>query len=59
MPLGSGAPRDVLAEHRALMDAVLIRDVHTAQALIAEHLEMTASVLLASADGLGAREARA
>jgi len=33
--------RDVEAEHRALMDAVLARDTRRAQRLIAEHLEKT------------------
>jgi len=52
VPLAGGAPRDALSEHRHLMHAVLERDVQTAQALIAEHLQMTATLLLASADGL-------
>jgi DNA-binding GntR family transcriptional regulator len=40
--------RDVLSEHRAIVDAVLDRDVQTAQACIAEHLQATARLLLTS-----------
>lgn len=40
--------RDVQGEHEALLDALLRRDSADAQALIAQHLEKTASLLLAS-----------
>jgi GntR family carbon starvation induced transcriptional regulator len=40
--------RDVKGEHQALVDAVLDRDVTTAQALIAAHLGHTAQLLLNS-----------
>ncbi|MDR6522162.1 FCD domain-containing protein [Variovorax gossypii] len=44
-PLSKEA-RDVGAEHRALLEAVLNRDIQTAQALIAEHLQTTGRLLL-------------
>lgn len=40
--------RDVRAEHQALVDAVLNRDIQAAQTLIAEHLQMTGRLLLAA-----------
>lgn len=40
--------RDVLAEHQALADAVLHKDILRAQQLIAAHLDSTAQVLLNS-----------
>lgn len=40
--------RDVQAEHQALLDAVLGRDVERAQRLIATHLARTATLLLES-----------
>ena len=40
--------RNVKAEHQALVDAVLERDVQRAQTLIAEHLQTTGRVLLAA-----------
>jgi DNA-binding GntR family transcriptional regulator len=40
--------RDVKGEHQALVDAVLNKDIETAQALIAEHLDNTAQLLLNS-----------
>ncbi|VWX61158.1 conserved hypothetical protein [Burkholderiales bacterium 8X] len=40
--------RNVKAEHQGLVDAVLRRDVKTAQALMAEHLMITANTLLNS-----------
>jgi DNA-binding GntR family transcriptional regulator len=46
-PLGV-TERNVKGEHQALVDAVLDRDVQTAQALIAEHLDNTARMLLDS-----------
>jgi GntR family carbon starvation induced transcriptional regulator len=44
----SATQRDVQAEHKALIDAMLERDVERAQQLIARHLEKTASLLLDS-----------
>jgi GntR family carbon starvation induced transcriptional regulator len=40
--------RDVLSEHQAIVDAVLNRDIQAAQERIAEHLQATARLLLAS-----------
>ena len=52
-----GAKRDVLAEHRALVDAVLARDAVRACNLLAGHFESTTSIILAQ-EGVGAaREA--
>jgi DNA-binding GntR family transcriptional regulator len=36
------------AEHQALLDAVLNRDIQAAQALIAEHLQTTGRLLMAA-----------
>ncbi|MES2187789.1 MAG: FCD domain-containing protein [Pseudomonadota bacterium] len=44
-------PRDVGAEHQALVNAVLNRDVAAAQALVASHMQRTATILL-TAPGL-------
>ena len=41
--------RDIGAEHRALMDAVLARDGARAGALMGEHLDLTTRVLLGQA----------
>ena len=46
-PLG-GDGRDVKAEHQALVDAVLDRDVQKAQQIIADHLRKTAELLMNS-----------
>jgi DNA-binding GntR family transcriptional regulator len=46
-PLGKGS-RDVGAEHQALLDAVLNRDIQAAQALIAEHLQTTGRLLMSA-----------
>jgi DNA-binding GntR family transcriptional regulator len=51
--------RDVKAEHQAIVDAVLGRDIPTAQALIARHLDHTAQLLLDSPHLNQAREAQA
>ena len=40
--------RDVKAEHQAIVDAVLKRDIQAAQSLIAQHLDHTAQLLLSS-----------
>ena len=40
--------RDVKAEHQAIVDAVLKRDIQAAQALLAQHLDHTAQLLLSS-----------
>ena len=39
-------PRNDMAEHRKLADAVLARDVRTATELVREHIETTSSVIL-------------
>jgi len=46
--------RNVVAEHRAIMDAVLARDADRACALMAEHLSLTTRILLEAglADGM-------
>ncbi len=44
-PLGA-TERDVLGEHQGLVNAVLNRDIATAQALIAQHLRTTAERVL-------------
>lgn len=50
-PLGAEqGVRDVAAEHRALMDAALDHDAERAQALLAEHLNLTTSLLCAYAE---------
>ena len=43
-----GVRRDVLAEHRALIDACLARDVELATRLMAGHIERTAELVLGS-----------
>lgn len=47
---GDGETRDVAAEHKALVDAVLARDSATACRLLAEHFDTTTRLVLA-ADG--------
>jgi len=42
--------RDVMAEHKAIMDAVLARDAAQAERLIAKHLEETTRVVLRAAE---------
>lgn len=42
------AGRDVLGEHKAILDAVLLRDVGAAQKCMTSHLQATADLLLAS-----------
>lgn len=51
--------RDVKAEHQEIVDAVLGRDIPTAQALIARHLDHTAQLLLDSPHLNPPREAQA
>ena len=46
---GGLPPRDVAAEHRALMKAVLDRDVDRGVALITDHINLTATLLEAGA----------
>lgn len=46
-PLAKEA-RDVGAEHQALLDAVLNRDIQAAQTLMGEHLQTTGRVLMAA-----------
>lgn len=43
-----GVQRDVLAEHRAIVDACLARDVDGASSLMAAHIERTAELVLHS-----------
>ncbi len=47
--LGTGATRDVLGEHRALMGAALDRDVLRASQLLADHISLTTETLLSEA----------
>jgi DNA-binding GntR family transcriptional regulator len=49
VPLGQGPPRDVAAEHAAILAAVLARDVDQAIDCLRTHIERTTNVLLASA----------
>lgn len=42
-------PRDIASEHRALMQAVLDRDVDAGRVLITDHINLTATLLEASA----------
>ena len=42
--------RDIAGEHRAILDAVLARDVDTASAALAMHIRATTNVLLDQAD---------
>ncbi len=44
------APRDDVAEHRALRDAVLDRDAETAGALIRSHYDLTVQIILSKND---------
>ncbi|HEY2257998.1 MAG TPA: FCD domain-containing protein, partial [Variovorax sp.] len=44
----TASARDVQHEHKALLDALLARDPERAQALIAQHLQTTTDLLLAS-----------
>jgi DNA-binding GntR family transcriptional regulator len=46
-PLGKES-RDVGAEHQALLDAVLNRDIQAAQVLMAEHLQTTGRLLMSA-----------
>lgn len=46
LPLGHDYHRDVAGEHRAILEAVLARDVATACDLLCTHLRRTAEVLL-------------
>jgi DNA-binding GntR family transcriptional regulator len=43
-----GVQRDVLAEHQSIVDACLARDVELASALMAEHINRTAALVLSS-----------
>jgi DNA-binding GntR family transcriptional regulator len=43
-----GLQRDVLAEHRAMVDTCLARDAVTASALMAAHIQRTADLVLGS-----------
>lgn len=45
-----GARRDVHAEHRAIVDAVLARDADQACALLAQHFESTTHIILSEED---------
>lgn len=47
VPLGQ-EPRDVPAEHQAIFDAVLARDISAATAALQEHLGRTAAIIRAS-----------
>lgn len=49
VPLGH-AHRDIAGEHRAILEAVLARDVDAASAALATHIEATTKVLLDHAD---------
>jgi DNA-binding GntR family transcriptional regulator len=40
-----GAPRNVEAEHRPIMDAVLARDVELSVRLLNEHVSLTADIV--------------
>lgn len=51
VPVGHDEDRDVTGEHRQILDAALARDAERATTYLAGHLERTASVLLAAADG--------
>ena len=42
----SSEPRDVLAEHKAIMEAALARDTSLAKALLADHLGRTTAIVL-------------
>lgn len=55
----AASERDVKAEHQAIVDAVLNKDVPTAQALIAQHLGATAELLLGALRFAEAAEAQA
>lgn len=45
-PISGGAPRDIPAEHRAILDAVMARDADGAAEALADHIAHTTSVLL-------------
>ncbi|RKN04240.1 GntR family transcriptional regulator [Streptomyces radicis] len=45
-PLGSGAPRDLVGEHRALAGAALARDAEGGAELLRDHIARTTEVLL-------------
>ncbi|MEU6646698.1 FCD domain-containing protein [Saccharomonospora sp. NPDC046836] len=45
-PLGSGAPRDIAGEHKALADAALVRDADRGADLLRAHIARTTTVLL-------------
>lgn len=45
---GIGAPRDVAAEHREILDTALARDVEGAVGALGAHIQRTADVLLAA-----------
>jgi DNA-binding GntR family transcriptional regulator len=46
LPADRGHTRDVAAEHRALLDAVLARDAETAVAVLTDHITYTSRLLL-------------
>jgi DNA-binding GntR family transcriptional regulator len=50
--------RDILGEHRAIMEAMLARDATTATTLIAQHINDTAAILLRHGIAQPASEAR-
>lgn len=45
-------PRDVIAEHRALKDAVLSRDASRARAILEQHMALTADIILSTETGI-------
>ena len=54
----TGFSRDVVVEHRALMEAVLARDVERAVALLSAHFENTTRTVLARLPSIAPRPAR-
>ena len=47
VPLGRGSGRDIPAEHAAILDAVLARDIPLAMERLGEHIRRTTVILLA------------
>ncbi|GAF46520.1 GntR family transcriptional regulator [Rhodococcus wratislaviensis] len=57
-PLGTEKDRDLVTEHRQLMEAALARDVPAATASLREHISHTTRLLLAATEAASAEVAR-
>ena len=55
--MGRDSERDIAAEHAAILEATVVRDIPTAVALLAEHIRRTTDILLSSPAAETAAEA--